>query len=90
MNYVYEKNPDIPAELLEKDKKEVLYFLKIYFTLAFKEGLDENDFEGRWKKFEKIRKEVGKKLKFNIFTNTFSLYGFNQKHIRIPVFFLTF
>jgi FkbM family methyltransferase len=56
-----------------------LYFLKIYFTLAFKEGLDENDFEGRWKKFEKIRKEVGKKLKFNIFTNTFSLYEFKSK-----------
>jgi hypothetical protein len=67
-----------------------LYFLKIYFTLAFKEGLDINDFEGRWKKFEKIRKEVGKKLKFNIFTNTFSLHEFKSKAYPDTGVFLTF
>lgn len=78
IDYINAKNPDVPNDYLKKDKNEVLYFLRIYFRLAFKEGLDENDFEGSWQEFERIRKEVGMNLKFNIFTNTYSLYGFKS------------
>lgn len=78
LDYINSNNPDIPEDFLIKDKEEVLYFLRIYFRLAFKDALDEEDFEGRWKKFEKIRKEVGNKLVFNFFTNTYSLYGFKS------------
>ncbi|GIW63095.1 MAG: hypothetical protein KatS3mg090_0921 [Patescibacteria group bacterium] len=78
VDYVYSMNPNIPIDFLKEDEDEVLYFLRIYFRLVFKDGLDEDDFEGRWVEFERIRKEVGREIKFNILTNTYSLYGFKS------------
>lgn len=44
----------------KQDLKEIEYFLKTYDKAAHYDFLKSDDFEGRWKIFEKARKEVGK------------------------------
>lgn len=79
ITYILEKDPLIPIELFpEADHDEIFYFLRITIISAFKEIFDEKDFKGRWKEYEIIRKEVGKNFSFNIFSNTFKLYGFES------------
>jgi FkbM family methyltransferase len=73
------KNPKIPYQYFSQDDyREINYFLKMMIKGAIKKYLQPEDFEGRWEIFEKVRKEVGKKLKFNLITNIYELDGFKS------------
>jgi len=79
VNYILLNKPIIPYNLfLKADYEEMNYFLKMMILSAFVEGFDKKDFEGRWEKFEKVRKEVGNSLKLDLLTNTFNLYEFKS------------
>jgi len=73
------KNPVVDYTLFpDKDRNEIDYFLKMTVIGAFSDGYDLSDFGGRWGKFERIRKEVGRNLRFNILNNQYTLYGFRS------------
>lgn len=79
LTYILSKRSLIPYELFpKKDAEEIKYFLKVMILSALLERLNLKDFEGRWEKFEEIRKEVGKNIKFNPFLNQFCLYDFKS------------
>lgn len=79
LEYIIANNPDIPYDYYpDSDKKEIDYFLEMSLKGAFYEGYTKMDFGNRWSRFEKTRARIGRDLKFNIFNNTYELYGFKS------------
>ena len=79
LEYIFLKNPDMPYGFYpSQDAPELDYFIKVILMNAIKPGFDEKDFEGRWKKFEVVRKRVGRDIKYNLLTNKYEIYGFKS------------
>jgi FkbM family methyltransferase len=79
LEYILSHNPEIPYVFFPKsDHEEINYFLKIMLKSATTDGFDEKDFDGRWQKFEIVRKNVGKNIHYDLLKNTYELYGFKS------------
>jgi len=79
LEYIIKNNPDIPYDYYPKnDKNEIDFFLKIMLKGVYSDGYYLEDFGDRWDEFEAIRKNVGRNLKLNLFSNVYELYGFKS------------